>query len=290
MSQLFYRLLMSTIPLLSAVCVASEEVVAKIGDVAIKSEEIREIISGLSPEQQRKLREEPQAFGQYVRALLVQRLVLKEAEEKKWDQNPEVIVELVRARESALTESFLKAQAVPEQAYPTPAEVKQAYDDNKEKWVLPLALRLSQIFIASDQKKLDAVVKRLNAKPADFAAIAREFSEESTTAVRGGELGWLTEEQIQPEIRSQLPKWQVDALSAPIKLNDGWHILKILDVRAAQTLTLDQVKEDLVAELRAQKSQQLRQDYLNALIKQHPVAINEIALEALHRTDPPAQK
>ncbi|MGL4400173.1 MAG: peptidylprolyl isomerase, partial [Luteolibacter sp.] len=60
-------------------------VLGKAGDIEITSGEIREIIAGLDAEQQDALAKDPAALGQFVRALLVQRLVLKQALDQKWD-------------------------------------------------------------------------------------------------------------------------------------------------------------------------------------------------------------
>lgn len=253
-------------------------VLGKAGDIEITGSEIREIVAGLEAGQQTALAKDPAALGQYVRALLVQRLVLKQVLDKKWDQDPAVITKLVRARESALTETFLQNASMPEPGYPTAAELTEAYEASKSKLILPSGYKLAQIYIAKDKAKLDSVQKQLKAKNADFAAIARASSEEATSAAQGGEIGWLTEDQIQPEIRAKLPELTKGSVTEPVKLADGWHILKLLDLREPRAPTLDEIREDLTARLRAERSRAKRQEYLAGLIKDHPLAINEIEL------------
>jgi peptidylprolyl isomerase len=253
-------------------------VLGKVGDIEITGSEIREIVAGLEAEQQTALAKDPAALGQFVRALLVQRLVLQQALEKKWDQDPAVIARLVRARESALTESFLQNASQPDPGYPNEAELTDAYEASKSKLLIPRSYRLAQIYIAKDKAKLEGVQKQLKAKNADFAALARTTSEEAASAAQGGEIGWLTEEQIQPEMRAKLPDLTLGAVSEPIKLQDGWHILKVLDLRESRTPTLDEVRDSFVTQLRADRSRIKRQEYLAGLIKEHPLAINEIEL------------
>lgn len=250
----------------------------KAGDIEITGLEIREIIAGLEADQQAALAKDPAALSQFVRALLVQRLVLKQALDRKWDQDPAVIAKLVRARESALTESFLQNASMPEPGYPGETELTQAYEAAKSKLVIPRSYKLAQIYVAKDKAKLDSVQKQLKAKNADFAAIARAHSEEATSAAQGGEIGWLAEDQIQPEMRAKLPDLTSGAVSDAIKLQDGWHILKLLDVREPRTPALDEIRDDFVTRLRAEHSRIKRQEYLAGLIKEHPLAINEIEL------------
>lgn len=259
----------------------SSTVVAKIGDIEVTNVEIRENIAGLDSQQQAALAKDPAALGQYVRALLVQRLVLKQALDQKWDQDPGVIAKLVRARETALTESFLQNASATDPGYPGEAELTAAYEAAKSKLTVPRGFKLAQIYIASDKAKLDGVLKQLKAKNADFAAIARNSSEEAASAAQGGEIGWLTEEQIQPEIREKLPKLVLGAVSEPISLKDGLHILKVLDIREPRTPTLDEVRDSFVTQLRLERSRIKRQEYLAALVKEHPLAINEIELTKL---------
>lgn len=253
-------------------------VLGKAGDIEITGTEIREIVAGLEAEQQTALAKDPAALGQFVRALLVQRLVLQQALDKKWDQNPAVIAKLVRARESALTESFLLNASQPEPGYPSDAELTDAYEASKSKLLIPRGYKLAQIYIAKDKAKLDAVQKQIKTKGADFAAIARANSEEAASAAQGGEIGWLTEEQIQPEIRAKLPDLTVGSVTEPVKLQDGWHILKLLDLREPRTPALDEIRDSFVTQLRADRSRIRRQEYLAGLVKEHPLAINEIEL------------
>ncbi len=74
-----------------------------------------------------------------------------------------------------------------------------------------------------------------------------------------------------------------NALSEPIRLDDGWHILKLIDTKASYTRTLPEVKEALVQQMRSEQASVLRRAYLADLLKKSPPAINEIALsKVLH--------
>jgi parvulin-like peptidyl-prolyl isomerase len=260
---------------------AEPTVVAKIGDIEIGSNEIRALIAALDPAQQDALAKDPAAREQYLRALLVQRVVLKQAVDQKWDQDPEIVSSLMRIREAALVELFLKSQSLPETAYPSAAELRSAYDANKADFLVPRTYLLAQIYISADQAKLDATLKLLKEKDADFAAIARKNSDEVVSAAKGGEIGWLAEDQIQPEIRAKLPALMLNTVSEPIRLSDGWHILKVLDIREANTPTFDQIREPLAAKLRSARALVRREEYLSRLLRENPIAINEIELEKI---------
>lgn len=278
-------LILTTASLLQA---EPSTVLGRIGDIEITTREFQEAIAGLENGRESALTKDSAALSQYARALLVQRLILKQALDKKWDQEPAVIAKLVRARETTLTESYLEAASTPEPGYPAESDLKEAYETNKTALLIPKSFQLAQIYIADDSKpggpapaKLEAVRKQLKVKNADFASIAKASSDETTSAAQGGVIGWLTESQIQPEIRAKLPKLSLGAISEPIRLADGWHILKVLDIREAHTPTFDQVRERLATQLRDERARLKRQQLLAQLLKDHPLAINEIELSKI---------
>ena len=266
-------------------------VLGRIGDIEVTTDQLRESIAGIEGANTNTANN-PQALGQYARALLLQRLLLQQASEQKWDQDPAVISRMVRAREAALSESYLESKSKPDASYPSEQEIKDAYEANKSKLLIPKSYELAQIFIESPESgdaatqakaksKLEEVRKQLAAKDADFSSIARTSSDEKSSAENGGKIGWLAENQVQPEIRSKLPNLKLKAVSEPIRLNAGWHIIKLLDVREARPPTLDEIRDNLVTSMREEKSRELRQNFIAELLKKHPLAINEIELMKL---------
>lgn len=285
-------------PLLLLVANASADtaVLGRAGDLEITTRHLNEELVGLGAARAEALAGDSAALNQYVRALLIQRLVLKKAADEQWDKKPEVIAQLAKAREAALAESFLASASEPEDGYPSDDEVRKVYESNKDQLVLPKAWRLAQIYISLPEgastaeetqakQHLDAVVKRLAAKDADFAAIARESSEEPASAANGGEIGWLAEAQTQPGIREKLPSLKLNAVTEPIRLADGWHILKALDIREARTPSLDEVRDEIVTKLRVERQRAKREDFLAELLKANPIAVNEIELMKLGATN-----
>lgn len=266
-----------------------EPVIGRIGDLQVNADEVRASVAQLNAQDGAAISKDPALLNQVVRSLLVQRALLKEAEAKAHDKKPEVAAQLARAREVALTESYLESVSTPPDSYPNDAELQAAYEVAKPSIAVPKTWRLAQIFIpltkdadkaAADkaQAKLETIRKSLKAAGADFSKLATEHSAESASAGRGGEIGWLAETQIQPEIRESLGSLKVDAVSEPIRLADGWHFIKVLDTREPYTPTLEQIRSQLAAQLRAEKTKANSQAYLAKLLQDNPLAIDEISL------------
>ncbi len=91
--------------------------------------------------------------------------------------------------------------------------------------------------------RLGELVKKLSRCGADFAAVARAETDEKQEAERGGEIGWLAEEQLMPAVRPVVVRLPKDGVSEPVRLDDGWHVLKVLDVRPAGTSPFAEVRQ-----------------------------------------------
>jgi parvulin-like peptidyl-prolyl isomerase len=265
----------------------SESVVARVGNANISADDIRAYIAALGPREQAALAQDPALLSQAVRLLLANRLVLGELVAKKWDQQPSVTAQLDRMREGALVELYLQSVSTPPAGFPSDEELQKVYEANRGALVMPRQFQLAQIFVAAPKdadkaaddtarKSLDDVQRKLKLPGADFAAIAAEGDAKNI-----GNLGWIAESQIRPGIRTQVMGLAKDAVSEPIRLDDGWHILKLIDTKAAYTRTLPEVRDQLVQQMRAERAKMLRQAYLGELLKQHPPVLNELALSNL---------
>jgi parvulin-like peptidyl-prolyl isomerase len=266
----------------------NEEVVARVGSTNISADEVRSYIAALAPREQAAVTKDPALLSQAVRLLLTNRLVLQEALGKKWDQQPAVAAQLERVRENAVIELYLQSVTTPPSNFPNDEEVQKVYDANRSAMLVPRQFELAQIFVAVSKdadkaaedrarQRVDEIVRKLKAPGADFAAIANAGSETKD----GGNLGWLAENQIRPEIRAQVMGLAKNAVSEPMKLDDGWHILELIDTRASYTRTLPEVRDQLVQQMRSERSALLRRAYLAELQKQHPPVLNELALSGL---------
>jgi hypothetical protein len=270
----------------------ADEVVARIGDFDLKTEDVRSFIANLEPREQAALARDPALLSQAVRTLLARKIILKEAMAQKWDQKPDIAAQLQQARETTLVESYIRSMTKPPEGFPSDAELESAYEANKTAFLVPRQFRLSQILVAlpkdadktaqeKARKKLDDVQKRLKQKGADFGAIAQAESDEAETAKRQGEIGWLTEAQMAPDVRGQVTGLAKDAVTEPIRLDDGWHLVKLLETRPAHTQPLAEIRDQLAERLRADRAQANRRAFLAKVFQENPPAVNELALSKL---------
>lgn len=66
---------------------------------------------------------------------------------------------------------------------------------------------------------------------ADFAALARNYSNDTATASNGGDLGWVNPGDMVPNFEAQIDKLATGEISKPFKTGFGWHIVQVLERR-----------------------------------------------------------
>ncbi len=269
----------------------SDEVLGTVGTFEVRVSDLGESIETLEEAEREALRKEPSALSQYVRALLVQRLVVQEAIAAEWDKSAVVAERMRVLREGVVANTWLESVGEPPSDYPTESDVKVAYEANRDTFLEPKAWLLAQIFVSvapaasnitSDpEAKVKRLTEALKKDPASFAKLAAAESEEPTSAAKQGEIGWLPEPRIHPEIRAVLPGLKLGAISEPVRMDDGWHFIRVLDIREARVPTLEQIRAPLAERLRAEKARLGTEAYLAELLRKHPIAINEIVLSKM---------
>lgn len=102
--------------------------------------------------------------------------------------------------------------------------------------------------------QLNDVRKRIAAGKLDFAAAARQLSQDSSAA-QGGDLGWAPEGAFVPEFQQQVNALQPGGLSQPFASRFGVHLVQLLDRRSA-AMTQEQQIQAARNILRQQKAEE----------------------------------
>lgn len=264
----------------------ADAVIGSIEDINLTTADVREMLDTASAAAGQPVQADVESLKTLVRATLIQRLVLDRANDAGHADAPGVKRELERARDAALVESFLRTSSEPPADFPTDAQVEEFYTERKDAFLVPKTWRIAQIYIADEdptksaeaEARLARVREALDAASDDFSSIARRFSDDLASAPDGGELGWLRDDLIQPGIRAVLPGLKINDISDPVRLDNGWHILRLIDAREPHTPPLTELAPRIKTLLRANQARENRETFLAQLLTEHPPAINEIEL------------
>lgn len=65
----------------------------------------------------------------------------------------------------------------------------------------------------------------------DFATLARSNSDDKSSAIKGGDLGWVTPGDLLPLFEEEMNKLAINQISEPLRTEFGWHIIQVLERR-----------------------------------------------------------
>ncbi|HUZ74471.1 MAG TPA: peptidylprolyl isomerase [Stellaceae bacterium] len=265
---------------------AAGETIANLGSQAISASEVEQYLPPLSPEQREQAAKDPNASLQLVRSAIGRKLLLDAALKASWQKKPEIAAEIERARDEILITSYLQSVALPSPSYPSDAELRQAYDANRDKLAIPTEYHVAQIYIAEPtgkkeqaaaDRKAHELWRKARAKDADFAALARANSEDVASAGRGGDLGWLPENQLLPEVATAVKALNGTGITEPVRAAGGWHIIDVMGTAPPVHPTLEQIRGRLVVLMRENREN----EYVMKLLNAKHLTVNETAAAAL---------
>jgi len=93
-------------------------------------------------------------------------------------------------------------------------------------------------------------------KGEEFAALAKEFSQDPGSAGNGGDLGFAGQGVYDAAFEAALFALKVGEVSAPVKSEFGWHLIRLDAVQAAEVPSLASLKPQLERDLKAQQVEQ----------------------------------
>ena len=266
-----------------------KEPVARMGNMAVSMGLVMKSLRSLEAPQQQQVLSSNQQLQQYVNRLAIQYFVLNEAIAAKFNARPAVNNHMEQARLQVLYKTYMQAWSAPEADFPDATLVQENYQKNLDKLVVPDRYRLAKIVIAnSGDAEIDAVKVRNLASAArvsgaDFATLARQYSQEPESAKNGGDVGWLNTAALLPELRQMVTASQPGAVIGPLQFQQGWQLIKILEHQPGRQQTLEEARPALVNALRTRRQAEKQKEILEQLLASEPVTIDKNVLQQLRK-------
>ena len=161
--------------------------------------------------------------------------------------------------------TFLNEQALPATQL-SDQEIEQYYQMNPDKFSTPEQRQARHILLRSDpkdspelqaakRKKLEAILALAKAGK-DFSQLAKEHSEDAS-GKNGGDLGFFSKEQVVPPFAEAAFALKEGEISTIVETQFGLHLIKLEKIKPAQVTTLAAAREQISAELKAQRGKDL---------------------------------
>lgn len=142
------------------------------------------------------------------------------------------------------------------------AEIAAFYQQNLSQYQTPAQVRASHILFkleGKDEKVVQAlaadVLKKATAPGADFAALAKQYSEDDSNNQNGGDLDYFGRGRMVAEFEQAAFGMKAGEISNLVKTAFGFHIIKVVDNKSDQTRPLAEVRTELEDQLKWQKAQ-----------------------------------
>jgi peptidyl-prolyl cis-trans isomerase D len=121
--------------------------------------------------------------------------------------------------------------------------------------------------------KIEDLASRAKAKPEDFGKLASQFSEDPGSKSRGGLLDFFSRGRMVPEFEQAAFSLAANEVSAPVKTEYGYHLIQVLEKKAAQNRTVKDAKDEVAGILIAKDRSRAAVETLQSALKKSELAV-----------------
>lgn len=186
------------------------------------------------------------------------------------------------ARSEILVTKMLQSEIESKVAV-TPAQVQDFYQKNPDRFKQGERVRASHILLRIPDQANEAAKAAVKVKAADvlkqarggkdFAALAKQYSEDPGSAPNGGDLNFFQKGQMVGPFDAAVFAMKVGDISDLVETQFGFHIIKLVDKQAERTVPLDEVRTQVQQFLENQARQEQTQTLIKALAAKGKVEI-----------------
>lgn len=157
----------------------------------------------------------------------------------------------------------LSQQAFEQKSQASEAEIKAWYDERQDRYKLPEERRASHILILADKDATPEAVKAAEAKaadllaqvkknPADFAKLAKQYSQDPGSASAGGDVGAVARGAMVKPFEDAVFALKEGQISDLVRTDYGFHVIRLSSIKPERIKPLAEVRTEIVTELKAQ--------------------------------------
>lgn len=230
------------------------------------------------------------AFDETLEELIEVKLLAMEAIGRGLDEEPEARHRLNTARDNILGNILLERIAADEI---DEASIRKMYEA-QVKLLEPQmeSEALVRHILAPSKEAIDKIAAELKTG-VDFAVLAARRSSDEATRLDGGDLGYMTADEASPEFARIIRDVPEGGVSRPFEDTQGWHIVKIEDLRKRRPPSIDMLRERIERYLKSQQLEKILKDLRSRaeIVKRNPARSSRLdAPAAPARAAPAAPK
>ena len=151
-------------------------------------------------------------------------------------------------------------------------QYKQAEQRRASHILISTPKNATEADIASAKNRAEEVLAQAQAKPATFATLAKQTSQDPGSAQKGGDLDWFGRGAMVKAFEDVAFSLKEGELSGIVRSDFGFHIIKLTGIQPEKVKSLDDVRADITHELRSQaaakKYAELAESFSNTVYEQ----------------------
>jgi peptidyl-prolyl cis-trans isomerase C len=191
-----------------------------------------------------------------INKLVDSEIVYQEAQKLGLDKQPDYVAREELARRELLTSAFLQDYVKKNPI--SDADTKAAYEQYKKAYG-EKEFSARHILVKTEAEAKDIIAQL--GKGGDFSKIAKDKSLDPGSKDKGGDLGWFSPATMVKPFSDAVASLQKGAVTpTPVQTQFGWHVIKLVDTRAAQPLSYEKVKDGLQKNLQQRNLEKLMSD------------------------------
>ena len=159
------------------------------------------------------------------------RLMAQKAREAGLDRDPLYLVRLNEFQKTRLVN--LHRQNLAQEKEPSNEQLKAYYEANRYA-IMQVEMRKTQDVLLKTREEAEALKARIETGELTMYQAAADFSIAPGAKQQLGEVGWVAAGRAQPAIDEVIFKLAPGEIGGPVESPEGWHLLKVLDVKEAK--------------------------------------------------------
>ncbi len=244
----------------------NDKILASVGTLTVTESEVNEMTAALSARGQNY--NNPQGRAMVLEQLISNKLLLLDARKNLYEHSAEFKAQLAKVKDDMLI-NFATVKAIEGVKMPTDDEIKAYYEENKDKFVAGDAVNASHILVDTEEKA-NEILAEIRSGAVSFEDAARKNST-CPSSENGGNLGEFTRGQMVPEFDAAVFSMNEGEISAPVKTQFGYHLIKLISKKEAAPIALDDIKPQLADMMTKERQQAAFRSKINQLKILYPV-------------------
>jgi peptidyl-prolyl cis-trans isomerase C len=234
---------------------------------------------------------------QLLNNLFLNRAIATIARDEGLERDPVIALQIAHQTERVLAQAYIEqldrktGEAFDRDPEKFAGRARELYVTQADRFRMPERVRVSRILVSvrPDRGEVSARerAEEVRAKAVageDFAVLARGFSDDPATKDTGGNLGLIAAAGVDPAFAAAaFALKEPGEISPVVKTESGYEILKFHERREPGLIPFDDVRAEILAEIRKAQIEEARAAFQRSMFTDPPVTFNQLAIERINK-------